>query len=529
MSRNFTRLRNLATHSWLKLLWELIHHYQVKIEFPEDVSIPPLRQHDKILMEVIIKILPPSQWIAFNRVRKFHQIYFVSQLTLCDGRTIHPCFLTNITTQQSTMTFPTERPTTNDFTLWNSTLRQLTSPSLTLPSPLGPFIRLPYTHTQWLTNPARTQLILSLKEGDVIYVPSPSTSTTRQTSTFIKSVTTTRSADTTLLASPIPHSNGSYRIHSSAPLHQINPCTNISLMTYIREHSYKSLFKHAVIDDDGTWIIPAVRRGSLIIVHDGSYIPHIDDCVCSTAVVLLCTETSKVGTIHLCEKSNRHTASNYRGEILGGIITGHILNIIDRLTNTSAGKVTCYCDNMGVIKHANNRSKPLSEKQPQLDALLSFRHLLASTRTNWTYEYVESHLDTTHSIDHLTIPQRLNVWADNLAKHAIITGHRTNRYTKPEYPGETFRLFLDGHKVTSSIKRALYSSWGTRVAKPLFDKKKLLPSRHFDLVDWDNVDRTITSLPKMLQVWITKHVSGFCGTNTHLSLINPAQTNRCQC
>ena len=529
LSRNFTRLGNLATHSWLKLLWELIHHYQVKIEFPEDVSIPPLRQHDKILMEVIIKILPPSQWIAFNRVRKFHQIYFVSQLTLCDGKNIHPCFLTNITTQRSTMTFPKECPTADNFALWNSTLRQLTSPSLTLPSPLGPFIRLPYTHTQWLTNPARTQLILSSKEGDVIYVPSPSTSTTRQTSTFIKSVTTTRSADTTLLASPIPHSNGSYRIHSSAPLHQINPCTNISLMTYIREHAYRNLFKHAVIDDDGTWIIPAAHRGSLIIVHDGSYIPHIDDSVCSTAVVLLCTETSKMGTIHLCEKSNRHTASNYRGELLGGIITGHILNIIDRLTNTSAGKVTCYCDNMGVIKHANNKSKPLSEKQPQLDALLSFRHLLTSTKTNWKYDYVESHLDTTHSIDHLPIPQRLNVWADNLAKNALITAHRTNRYTKPEYPGETVRLFLDGHKVTSSIKRALYSSWGTRVAKPLFDKKKLLPSRHFDLVDWDNVDRTITSLPKMLQVWITKHVSGFCGTNTHLSLINPAQTNRCQC
>ena len=142
---------------------------------------------------------------------------------------------------------------------------------------------------------------------------------------------------------------------------------------------------------------------------------------------------------------------------------------------------------------------------------------------------MESHLDTAHSIDHLTIPQRLNIWADNLAKHALITAHRTNRYTKPEYPGETVRLFLDGHKVTSSIKRALYSSWGTRVAKTLFHNKKIIQSRHFHLVDWDNVDRTINSLPKMLQVWITKHVSGFCGTNTHLSLINPAQTNRCQC
>ncbi len=68
-----------------------------------------------------------------------------------------------------------------------------------------------------------------------------------------------------------------------------------------------------------------------------------------------------------------------------------------------------------------------------------------------------------------------------------------------------------------------------RVARSLFEKKKLIKSKHFHLVDWENVHRTIISLPRMLQVWITKHVSGFCGTNTHLSLLHTTHTNRCQC
>ena len=140
MTRNYARLSNLATHSWLKLLWELTHYYQVKIEFNEDVSIPPPRQYDRVLMEDAIKMLPQPYWDAFNRVRKFHQIYFVSQLTQCDGKTIHPIFLSTTSSTYSTMTVPRECPTADDFLLWNSTLRQLTSPSLTLPTSLGPFI-----------------------------------------------------------------------------------------------------------------------------------------------------------------------------------------------------------------------------------------------------------------------------------------------------------------------------------------------------------------------------------------------------
>ena len=111
--------------------------------FPEGISIPPLRERDKVLMEEIIKILPPSQWVSFNRVRKFHKVYFISQLTLCDGKTIHPAALTATNTTQSTMRFPREFPTAADFTLWVGTLRHITSASFTLATPLGHFYDYP--------------------------------------------------------------------------------------------------------------------------------------------------------------------------------------------------------------------------------------------------------------------------------------------------------------------------------------------------------------------------------------------------
>lgn len=527
--RNYSRLNILATHSWFKLLWELIHYYKVSVEFPEDVSIPPIREHDRVLMEDIIKILPPSQWIAFNRVRKFHKIYYISQLTLCDGKTIDPALLSATASHQSTMRFPRECPTPDDFTLWNATLRVLTSTTLTLPTKLGHFIRMPYTPTYWTTNPDHSQLVLHSGKETLVYTDLHQPRHTRRRRIYTKSYMTAPSLNTTLLASVVSNGNGTYSLHSHATLLQYTTQTATTFVHKIRQAPFNHLYKNMNIDDDGDWIAPAARRGSLIIVHDGSYMTQVDDTICSAAVVLLCTASVKMGTIQLCEKTNHRTASNYRGEILGGIITSHILTIVDQLNPTSEGTVTCFCDNLGVIHHAHNLLRQLPDKQPQTDVLSCFRHNLAAVKMKWTYNHVQSHQDDIHLIDELPIPQQLNVLADALAKQALGTAHSTKCYNKPEYPGETIRIYLDGGKVTSSPKSALYSSWGARTARKFFDKRQIIRTNDFHLIHWDNLHKTMDSLPKMFQVWITKHVSGFCGNNRHLARLYSKIENRCHC
>jgi hypothetical protein len=244
------------------------------------------------------------------------------------------------------------------------------------------------------------------------------------------------SPDTTLLASATHNGNGTYFLHSHATLLQPLAQPATSFLYKIGQAPFEHLYRNMNIEDNGDWIAPAARRGSLIIVHDGSYMTQVDENICSAAVVLLCTASIKMGTIHLCEKTNHRTASNYRGEILGGIITSHILSAVDQLNPTSEGTVTCFCDNLGVIHHAHNITRPLPEKQTQTDVLSSFRHNLAAVKMKWTYTHVQSHQDDIHSIDELPIAQQLNILADALAKQALVTAHSTKCYSKPEYPGE---------------------------------------------------------------------------------------------
>ena len=529
LNRNYSRLNTLATHSWFKLLWELIHYYKVSVEFPDDVSIPKLREWDRVLMEIIITILPPSQWTAFNRVRKFHKIYFLSQLTLCDGKTIDPALLTSEAPKPSKMRFPRECPTPEDFMLWKATLRALTSTTLTLPTKLGHFMRLPYSTTHWTTNPDHSQLVRHSGQETVVYTDPHHARLTRRNRLYMKTNIETPSSDTTLLASAIDNGNGTYSLHSHAKLLLPIPQPATTFLQKVSQAPFKHLYRNMTLDDNGDWIVPAARRGSLIIVHDGSYMTQVDETICSAAVILLCTESIKMGTIQLCKKTTHRTASNYRGEILGGIITSHILSLVDQLNPTSEGTVTCYCDNLGVIHHAHNISRPLPDNQTQADVLSSFRTNLAAVKMKWTYNHVQGHQDNVHSIDELPIPQQLNVFADVLAKQALATGHSTKCYSKPHYPGENIRIYLDGCKVTSSPKAALYVSWGARTARKFFDKRGIIRSNDFHLIHWDNLSKTMDSLPRMFQVWITKHVSGFCGNNKHLVRLYPSITNQCHC
>lgn len=106
LTRNFSTLGNLAMHSWLKLLWDLINYYKVSIQFPQDISIPLFRERDQVLMEDIIQLLPLIHWTAFYRVCKFHKVYYVSELTLYNGNTLDPALLTTQAHTNFTMRFP---------------------------------------------------------------------------------------------------------------------------------------------------------------------------------------------------------------------------------------------------------------------------------------------------------------------------------------------------------------------------------------------------------------------------------------
>ena len=529
LGKKFSRHKVLASHSWFKVLWELLDYYKVTLTLT-DTIISPVRHQDHPLMELIIDILPRHHWAAFNKVRHFYKVYFMSQITRCDGKTIDPAFITSRTTRASSMRLPIEQPTESDFVIWALGLRSLTGQTLQLPLPMGHFIREPYQDTLWRTTANTDYVIQSLEEHHHrIYRPCPSEYHTQNHNTYRYHTTCHQLPPWTHYASVTQLSPMVISLHSLARLTTPTITNSTSFLQFLQENDPANFFDHNPFNNNIDWIITAILQSSLIIAHDGSYMPHLSRRTCSASVVFLCQQTGKLGAFTVCEKTNEYTASNYRGELLGGLIATHLLVMAVKYTNIKPTNTLIYCDNMGVVTHGNNPHKSLPEKQPQADILLPFRSNLLSLANGIKYQHVFGHSDLETEFSLLTIPEQLNTIADTLAQDCLRERSHTGPYSQTTYPNEPVRIYIDRQKVTSSIKATLSTSWGRQQARAHFLKRRILRENQFDLVFWNGLKGTLQNFSKPLQLWVTKHVSHFCGTNRQLSKMDISIKNICMC
>ena len=145
------------------------------------------------------------------------------------------------------------------------------------------------------------------------------------------------------------------------------------------------------MDGDGEWIRRGLMLGTIIFVHDGSYMQKVDPYICSAALQIRCRRTNKKATCTLVERSVN--ADNYRGEALGAMAA---LLILKAATVTAHQYSDCedgYCDNKGVVTHCNEPHRVLPEKQSQADLIQLCKQLAGELPFRLTYKHVMSHLD----------------------------------------------------------------------------------------------------------------------------------------
>ena len=134
-------------------------------------------------------------------------------------------------------------------------------------------------------------------------------------------------------------------------------------------------------------------------------------------------------------------------------------------------------------------------------------------RATVTWEWVEGHAVERKGWRNCTVPERLNDAADKLAKAALRLAIAGGQAYEGDFPFEQVSLKLGGQRIGGSPRQALQQHWGYSAAKALFAEKNIIEATNFHLVWWGAVGAAMTSYPKMYRVWITKHISEFCGTN----------------
>lgn len=100
------------------MLWENLDHFQVSLEFDQALTVPRVRERDKVLMEEAVEKPDRSEWLGVNRMRKKMKIYFLSQLAHCNGQIVRDTVVQGLHATPSMMEFSHEEPTAADIILW---------------------------------------------------------------------------------------------------------------------------------------------------------------------------------------------------------------------------------------------------------------------------------------------------------------------------------------------------------------------------------------------------------------------------
>ena len=165
-SHKFAQFGILATHSWMKILWEYLNFLDIDFMLSPSTNIPPVRESDSSIIQALFSLgWKAGRLAAINRVRKFHRVHRLSCITACDGRTIRPSILSRVPSQ-SKRNWSLESPSPTDFRLWRTAMQHLSSSTFRFQAPLGRFIGTPHhIEAQWYTDPDRQMLCRAIEDG----------------------------------------------------------------------------------------------------------------------------------------------------------------------------------------------------------------------------------------------------------------------------------------------------------------------------------------------------------------------------
>ena len=131
-------------------------------------------------------------------------------------------------------------------------------------------------------------------------------------------------------------------MHSKAACPSTVTCP-ISFLDTLVSYGNDSLWENLSVDGDGKWIQQGIATCSLRIAHGGSYMPEENVGFCSAGIVMYCSMTKKWLKASVADHSD--LASNYRGELLGAVLSLLIIKAATDGKPAPMNKLMLHCDN----------------------------------------------------------------------------------------------------------------------------------------------------------------------------------------
>ncbi len=282
LQEQYNKYGYLATHSWMKTLWEKLSMFNMHI-IVADQPLEFPREGDQFIMQVLIKARYTSKaFSCLNRVRVSLQLLFMSDILTASGNKVCTDILSHRPQGEawSKMKLPHEYPTDSDMMIWRNDMLSI-CPSQSHISSIGHFIGRLHRIWQWLWSKTESTLHcrnINGKTEDVFVSgrkPNQFTYSHSQPSCVHKTI---------CLVQPTLEGDH-WHLLSMAPCATQNPAPSLFLEV-LQSWGNTWLWEHMYVSGGVAWLEQSISKGTLVAVTDGSYVRELFPTLCSTAFVL---------------------------------------------------------------------------------------------------------------------------------------------------------------------------------------------------------------------------------------------------
>ena len=128
------------------------------------------------------------------------------------------------------------------------------------------------------------------------------------------------------------------------------------------------------------------------------------------------------------------------------------------------------------------------------------------------YSHIKVHQDDHTSFQNLDRKAQLNCICDHAAEFRITMDCQERSAPGKLSPLETVGVYIQGEKMTPDTGGSIQFWAHCQLAWNYYHKKHILSHKQFDAIDWRSVYNTLHDLPRLFQLWASKHVLGIAGT-----------------
>jgi hypothetical protein len=310
--------------------------------------------------------------------------------------------------------------------------------------------------------------------------------------------------------SAIRHSNGSA------------PITFDQFLSSIHVHAQWAVQTVEVSGDWERWA--RANKHNLRGVSDGSFKNEFG----TAAFIILSVDDPEVCIRgRAVTPGNREDQNTYRSELTGIYAMTVIQWVLSEFFGIKKGTIEVACDGKSALQQAQWSEDFINTNYPHYDMILAIRSIRLLTQWTWSWRHVKGHQDDTGT--ELDYWAQLNMEMDTDAKRHW---EETQSVATPVQRiwGEPWSIWLGSKKITSKLLHNLYEHCSSQPAQEYWHSKSCIRT-NFDLIDWEIIGGAMKQATLNRQIWISKHVTGFCATGNNMlrrKVRTSAQCPRCK-